>query len=406
VKRILFVDDEQNVLDGLRSMLRKQRKEWEMTFACGGEEALKELLASPFDVIVSDMRMPGIDGATLLKKVQQDYPHIVRIVLSGQTEQEVSRRMVHVAHQFMSKPCDGRDLQQVIERACSLQSLLEHPALRQTVGQIGQLPVKPAIYTKLIEVLENPNSSTGDAAAVIERDIATSAKMLQVVNSAFFGLPHRVADIKTAVSYLGMEMVKMLVLSVEMRQSQKNVPVIKGFSLDAIQANGLLTARVARRLLTDKIKAQDAFSGGMLKDTGLLVLMSKLPEMFSKIAEETRKSKRPIHEVELELLGVSHAEVGAYLLGLWGLPYSIVEAVAFHHTPQRSGSVGLDVVCGVHVAAALAEELTQPGAGGGGSGDGLMAGVRLDEEYLARLGLLEQLPAWRTIAASEMKSLG
>ena len=156
MKRILFVDDEPNVLEGLRGLLRKQRKLWEMNFVTGGELALAELVANPYDVIVSDMRMPGMDGATLLHKVQQDYPHMVRIVLSGQAEQEISRRMVHVAHQFLSKPCDGRELQQVIERACKLQALLEHPSLRQTVGQIGQLPTKPGLYTRLVAILEDP----------------------------------------------------------------------------------------------------------------------------------------------------------------------------------------------------------------------------------------------------------
>jgi HD-like signal output (HDOD) protein/CheY-like chemotaxis protein len=394
VKNILFVDDEPHVIDSLRSLLRKQRKEWQMGFVLGGEAALQELLAVEYDVIVSDMRMPGMDGATLLTKVQHDYPHVVRIVLSGQTEQEVSRRMVHVAHQFMSKPCDGRELQQTIERACSLQNLLEHPSLRQAVGKIGQLPVKPVTYTELVNLLANPNATIGDAARVIEGDVGTSSKILQVVNSAFFGLSRRIGDIKTAVSYLGLEMVKMLALSVEMRGSPGPASC-PGFSLDAIQEHGLLSARIARRLLTDKVKAQDAFSAAILQDAG--ILMARLPDVFRQIVATSKGTGRPLHEVEAEVLGVTHAEVGAYLLGIWGLPYSIVEAVAHHHTPTRAGLPTWDVLGAVHVASALAGEMAFPR-----SEAHVGAGMVLDNDYLATLGVLDNLPAWRTIARSEL----
>jgi HD-like signal output (HDOD) protein/CheY-like chemotaxis protein len=396
VKRLLFVDDDQNVLDGLRSLLRKQRKEWEMSFVTSGDAALSALATAPFDVIVSDMRMPVMDGAALLRRVQQDHPHVVRIVLSGQTELEASRQMVHVAHQFVSKPCDGQDLHLVIERACNLRKLLEHPALRQAVGEIGQLPVKPAVYSRLVEVLANPRSSMSDASRVIEKDIGTSTKVLQVVNSAFFGLPRRVSDIATAVSYIGLEMVKALTLSVEMKASQANIKAPPGFSVDALQEHGMLASRIARRLLPDKLKAQDAFSAAMLQDAGLLVLLSKLPGTFQKILVRAREGGIPLHEAELEILGVSHAEIGAYLLGIWGLPYSIVEGVAYHHAPAAAASQGLDVVCAVHVASALADEVSpadrdkHPGAG-----------IALDEAYLEAHGLTSQLPSWRAIAREE-----
>jgi HD-like signal output (HDOD) protein/CheY-like chemotaxis protein len=411
MKRILFVDDEPNVLEGLRGLLRKQRKQWEMAFVGGGEEALQELLAGPYDVIVSDMRMPGMDGATLLRRVEQEYPHMVRIVLSGQTEQEISRRMVHIAHQFLSKPCDGRELQQVIEHACQLQELLEQPALRQVIGQIGRLPAKPALYTHLVQVLENPNSSMADAAAVIEKDSATSARMLQLVNSAFFGVPQRVSDIKTAVSYLGLEMVKTLSLSVEMRHVQGPVAPCPGFSFDLAQEHSLMAARISRRLLPDRLHGQDAFSAALLKDTGMLVLMTRLFEPFRRVVEQARASGRPIAEVETELLGVSHAEIGAYLLAIWGLPYTIVEAVAHHHAPQRTNPTSFDTVCAVHVASALAEEQMAQAHGGyhrsnGDSHHHIGSGIGLDLGLIESLGLHDLLPTWRRIAADEASKTG
>jgi HD-like signal output (HDOD) protein len=397
MKRIMFVDDEPNLLDGFRTILRKQRKEWQMTFLTSGQAALAELRTAPYDVIVSDMRMPQMDGATLLRRVKEEHPEIVRIVLSGQTEHEVSRRLVHIAHQFLSKPCDGPELQKSIERACSLQTLLQQPALRRSVGQIEQLPIKPRLYDQLVQILEDPNSSIDSAVALIEKDIGTSSKILQVVNSAFFGLPQRVGDIKTAVSYLGLETVKMLALSVEMRHAHENLKPVAGFSLDAMQDHGLLSARIAKRLLTDRTRGQDAFSAAMLADAGVLVLMTGLRDVFEGIVANALGTRRPFWQCELEVLGVTHAEIGAYLLGIWGLPYSIVEAVAHHHAPARAGSTSLDVVTAVHVGAALADELlpSDPALH-------LGAGMVLDLEHLAKLGLLEQVPAWREMARQQL----
>jgi HD-like signal output (HDOD) protein/CheY-like chemotaxis protein len=402
VKRILFVDDERNVLEGLRGLLHKQRKVWEMSFASSGEEALAILASGgPFDVVVSDMRMPAMSGAELLSRVQREHPHAVRIVLSGQTEQDVARRIVHVAHQFLAKPCDGRQVQQTIERACNLQALLAQPALRQVVGQIGQLPVKPAIYTALVAMLENPSSSLADAARVIERDIGTTTKILQVVNSAFFGLPHRVSDITSAVTYLGLEMVKALVLSVEMRSSQKGTAPPVGFDLDRMQEHGLLSARVARRLLTDRTAGQDAFSAAMVQGAGVLVLCAGMPALFNEIVAQSRATGAALPVVERERLGVTHAEIGAYLMGIWGLPYSVVEAVAYLNDPQRAGSTSQDIVTAVHVGSALAAELLpfDPARH-------LGPGIVLDRVYLESLALLPKLDGWRALARAELEGSG
>jgi CheY-like chemotaxis protein len=295
MKGILFVDDEPGVLAGLSGLLRKQRNDWHMAFVPSGAEALRELATAPYDVIVSDMRMPQMDGAALLRQVQKQYPHVVRIVLSGQTEEEVSRRLVHVAHQFIAKPCEGRELRQTIERTCDLQLLLDRPALREAVGQLGQLPVKPSLFARLVDVLSEPRSSMSDAAAVIEQDVGASAKMLQLVNSAFFGLPQRVGDIRTAVSYLGLELVKTVALSVEMRAAQTSLTDCPGFSVDAMQDHSLLAARIARRLmLSERIRGQDAFSAAILADAGVLVLLSRQRQLFQEIVSEARRTERPL----------------------------------------------------------------------------------------------------------------
>lgn len=146
MKRVLFVDDEPNILEGLRTLLRRHRRQWEMTFAVGGPAALELLKTENFDVVVSDMRMPEVDGAALLAHVQRQQPRTVRIVLSGHTELEAALRAIPVAHQFLSKPCDAAELENVVERACALQSLVEDPKIRQAVGGIQQLPALPRVY--------------------------------------------------------------------------------------------------------------------------------------------------------------------------------------------------------------------------------------------------------------------
>jgi HD-like signal output (HDOD) protein/CheY-like chemotaxis protein len=400
VKRILFVDDERQVLDGLRSMLHTQRRVWDMTFACGGELALKELATGSFDVIVSDMRMPVVDGAKLLDMVMRDHPHTIRIVLTGQTEREVSRRLVHVAHQFLAKPCSSQDLRQVIERALNLQALLEEEGLRQAVGEIDQLPSKPSTYSRLVEILAKPTSSVSDAAAVLERDVATSAKALQLVNSAFFGLPRRVTSVAEAVSYLGLELIKAVVLAAEAQGSAGAIPRYEGFSLEHLNDRAMFGGRLARSMFTDAVKMQDCVAASFLQDVGLLVLSSKMRDRFQRVLNTAREQGQGLHAAELQELGVTHAEIGAYLLGIWGLPYPVVEAVAFHHSPDGSKTETFDVVSAVHVASALAEELGPPAPPGV-----IGSGAVLDEEHLRRVGVLDKLPAWRALARREAQRM-
>jgi HD-like signal output (HDOD) protein/CheY-like chemotaxis protein len=399
-KRILFVDDEPYALGGLEGLLRKQRKIWEMSFASSGEEALRILANSAdFDVVVSDMRMPAMSGGELLRFVQREHPSAVRIVLSGQTEQAVARRMVHVAHQFLAKPCDGRQLQETIERACNLQAFLGQPTLRQVAGQIGQLPVAPAVYAKLVETLENAQASLTDTAAIIETDMGTTTKILQLVNSSFFGSPRRVTDIRKALSYLGLDMLKALILAGEMKSSYEGTAPPPGFDLDLVQEHGLQSARLARRLLSDESAAQDAFSAATLQDVGSLVLCARMPSVFLEIVEEARKTGASLPVIEKRRLGVTHAEIGAYLLGIWGLPYSVVEAVAYHHEPQRARSTSLDVVSAVHISSALvSEQLAHPS-------DRHLTAVQLDEAYLAGLGLLPRLDGWRRLARADDRAV-
>lgn len=395
MKNILFVDDEQRILDGLRASLRRQRTRWNMVFAPGGEQALAELEKTDFDVIVTDMRMPKVDGAALLRHVQQHCPQMVRIVLSGFAEEEAILRTLPVAHQFLNKPCDATTLENVIERACNIQLLLEKPEIRAAVGNIESLPALPKHYNELNKVIADEHASLQDIAAIIERDIGMSAKLLQIVNSAFFGISRKLASICDTIGYLGLHVIKNLVLSVEIFRTFEDKELASEISLDSLHRHSLLVARIARRLMDDPEAGKDAFAAAILHDVGELVLAAFLPEVITASIEKAKQEELPLYVAEKKLHGFSHADVGAYLLGQWGLPYPLIEAVAFHHVPRTVNQSCFDILSAVHIADGLSYEVEVDIFG-----PSPLAGS-IDMDYMEQLGVADRLSEWRNIAEQQ-----
>jgi HD-like signal output (HDOD) protein len=389
LKRILFVDDEQNILEGLQDLLRKYRREMEMVFATSGKAALEELRSRPFDVVVSDMRMPEMDGATLLQKVKEEFPDIIRIVLSGHADRSAIFQALPFSHQFLAKPCDADTLRGVIERSCRLRAVLSDESLRKHIGNLDKLPSLPRVHNELVTAMSRPDVSPATIARIIEQDSSMSAKVLQLVNSACFGATRSIARIDQAVTYLGMDLVKNLALIVHVFSS------LAGRSCDMsvfenIQDHAIRTSRVASRLLKDPQKAQEAFTAALLHDVGRVILAFCIPDRYSAVVETARATARPLHEVETEILGVNHAAIGAYLLGLWGLPFGVVEAVAYHHDPAAAGEKTL----GVATAVSFADSLLELASGNPSS---------LDEAHLENLNVLKELPRWKEIALEEQQ---
>jgi putative nucleotidyltransferase with HDIG domain len=389
-RRILFVDDEPLVLEGLEDLLGRYRREWDMAFAAGGRAALQQMERTPFDVIVTDMRMPEMDGAALLRTVKAEHPETVRIVLSGYSEMQVAMRAVPVAHQFLNKPCDADVLEKVIERACGLHAILSDESVRRMVGGVKRLPRLPALYASLARTLADEQAGAGDVTRIIEEDVAVSAKVLQLANSAFFGIGRPISAVEQAVNYLGVRTIQQLVLAAELFDGT-GLPRRSGTSIEALRDHALLTAGIARRIVAGyRREADDASTAGLLHDVGKLVMAAELPEQLAAASNAARESGRPLYQAERELNGITHAEVGAYLLGAWGLPYPIIEAVANHHAPGRVHQPGFDALTAVHVANALAHECVSAGAG--------VRAATLDHGYIAALGLADQVPAWREFA--------
>ena len=282
MKRILFVDDDPLVFEGLQRMLAPQNGQWEMSFAPEGETALVLLAATPFDVVVSDLRMPKMDGAALLKTVRERWPGVVRIILSGKADMEDALRAAPVAHQCLLKPCDPAMLRSAIERATSLSELLSSKLLAGIVGSVQDLPVMPRAYIELRDALSNPNYSLKKIVRIVEQDVGISAKILQLVNSAFFGLPKDISSVHNAVCYLGAEMLQNLVLSAEVFHVFEKGKAIKEFSFEDLHMHSQLTAKIAGSLLPPSPTRDAATIAGLLHDVGKLILATRSPQHFAR----------------------------------------------------------------------------------------------------------------------------
>jgi HD-like signal output (HDOD) protein len=348
--RILFVDDEDKVLQAIRRSLFHV-EQWEVETALSGAEALELLGEEKFDVIVTDMRMPRMDGAQLLAQVQATHPDVVRIVLSGYAEEEAALRAVGVAHQFLAKPCLPEELAQTIKRTFELQRLLDSEHVQRLVGSIPSLPVVPAVFSKISDMLINPDVSLSAVARVVETDPALCAKLLQLVNSSFFANRYPTTEIQDAVVRLGLSTLKSLVLALTAMDQMRPHKRIKGFSPEIQAHHASLVARVTSSFYEGKQAKAHAFMAGMLHDIGKWVLASAAPELLEQALRKANEERVPFDVAERALYGATHAELGAYLLGIWGIPTVVVDAVAHHHSPANVSKTDspFPLACALHV---------------------------------------------------------
>ncbi|MGD8529941.1 MAG: response regulator [Syntrophobacterales bacterium] len=399
VKRIIFVDDEKEVLDSLKRMLRGQRKEWSCAFAISGQEALAALKGQErFDLIVTDMRMPGMGGAQLLEEVRKKHPHMVRIVLSGQSDQKAVMHSVKPAHQFLAKPIKRESLLAVIQRALALQEVLADESLVKLLSEAEALPGLPEVYHRLTTEIESDQSSLEAIGGIIEQDMGMTATILKVVNSAFFGLPRKIEKPAQAVSLLGLDVVKALVLSYQLFSSF-DLRRIKSFSFELLWRHSVTTAGMAKLFAQeegmDRAGADEAFFAGMLHDVGKLPLSAFAPERYNLIIKKVRETNRLLWEVENKEFGTSHAEAGAYLMGLWGMPEPVISAIAFHHRPSRMPEMSVSPLTAVHAANILEHEIIVYNP--------KYARPKWDMDYLDRLGLSGRIPAWTELCRADLE---
>jgi HD-like signal output (HDOD) protein/ActR/RegA family two-component response regulator len=333
--RVLFVDDEVRVLEALERVLFDLEADWQTTFASSAELAFAELSKQPYDVVVSDLRMSGVDGVALLTRVRELYPRTVRIVLSGHSDEELAFKMVCVAHQFLAKPCAAETLHRIIARTEQLTGVLGDRKLQSIVGHVGALPASASLLQELTRVLDREDTTAAAVAEVIKQDPGMTSKLLQIAGSAFFNTSASVADVETAIMRLGFRTLRHLASGSCAFEAAARGSNALATSVEALQRRSLSIARAAASMAKLPEDASVAYMAGLLCDVGQLVLVGTAPERLYVTQAEALQAGIPAHAAEHATFGATHAELGAYLLGLWGLPFQIVEAVANHHAPER-----------------------------------------------------------------------
>lgn len=390
-KRILFVDDDPLLLTVYSAMLDGDTDRWQCLTATNGQEALKTLGQSRFDVVVSDMRMPGMDGIELMTEVSRRHAHTSRIIISGLDDQEEIARGLESTHQFLTKPIRLGELVGTLERIGELDAYLQDDKLKALVGQVESLPSFPTAYLQIMREINSDEPSVENIADIVIKDPALTAKMLQVANSAAFGLGQKVSNPFDAVQFLGLATVRSIALSAHVFSSFEEIRV-QGFSPQQIWDDALGSAQITRIIMqaeqAEETAIQDACTAALLRNAGQLIFAASFPAEFQEAIARANRLNIPLQTAEQEVLGATHSGVAAYLLGLWGLATPMVEAVAFHLEPSRSPVRAFSPLTAVHVAHGLA-------AGRDGK-KGAGRPAEIDLNYLTAIGLEQRLDYWRS----------
>lgn len=384
---VLFVDDEAPVLEKLRTRLRPMQDRWDMRFAAEADEALATMKSAAVDVIATDILGGTNNGVQLLNSVRAKHPSVIRFLLLPPGAEQNAVGAMPVAHQILNKNCDTAVLERAIERISGLQARRRHPIVAKILSTVDSLPSLPQLYWDLVRAMDDPRSGTADVAAIIERDMAMTARLLQLANASIFGAGRAVRSVKDAVERVGMDPIRSAVLSLHFFRSMQGHEFPAGFSIDQLQAESWEAARLANEMVKDLEMRKCAVSASVLKNIGRLILATNAPDEFMRVANEAKSSGRALYSVEQTLLGCDHAEIGAQLLALWGLPVSLVEAVAYHHRPSISGERTFGAIGAAHVASAMiAERLTD---------NQQQKDAEYDAQYLRTVGMDEIVDRWR-----------
>lgn len=384
-KRLLFVDDELRVREQLQRMLRPFAGDWDVAFAVSGADALAQLEHSISDVVVTDLGMPGMSGPELLREIHARFPKVVRFVLAAPSEQPLVMSCAAFTHQFLTRPCEPAELREAVNRACDMEASIRRENTGRLVARMDQLPSLPDIYLRLVDKMHDPECGIEDVAELVARDLSLTARVLKLVNSAFFGLRQHVSSINEAVNYLGLDTLKALVLSIN-AFAHFEKKTLGGLALDTLWSHSLLTAGCAKLIAElesgNARLVDEAFAAGMLHDIGKLVLAANFSAEYSAAMAAAATTPGGALAAEEAAFGANHADVGGNLFGLWGLPAALVDAVLWHHDPLGCSDESFGPLACVHAANVWMHDGAEAGGG------------RLNREYYKKLGLAARVPEW------------
>lgn len=350
--KILFVDDEPNILSGIRRMLRNQLNRWDLEYCNSGPEAISLVKSEVVDFVISDMRMPGMDGAQLLHHVKDLSPNTVRIVLSGQSDKDQILECVKVAHQYFSKPCVSEDLVEVISRVGALRNKVISNDVRELAANVAFAPSRSNVIGQLKTELakEEPNSNV--VRELVAQDIGLSVKLIQIVSSSFFGERKVVYEPARAASLLGSSLLQKLIDETSIvDESNPLGKQIEDLSLESIAIANSAKA-IAQKKVNDIEVFQQVYLSGLLTNVGKMILMQNAPEKYADVMTLITEENAKPSEAEIAVFGHTHLEVGGYMLGIWGLPVNVIEGVFYSQDQEFISTKEFHPALAVNLAAA------------------------------------------------------
>lgn len=331
---ILFVDDDQSILNSMERLLFDVEEDWDFQFAASGKEALELFYETPFDVVVSDMRMPEMNGAELLREIKDKYPKTIRFILSGYSDMKLILETVQTAEQFLAKPIEPDVLISTIKGAIMSNSIIANEELIEKVSRFEVLPAVPKIYSRLCGIMESPDVTIDEISEVIETDVIVTAKILKLVNSAFFGLRRTIEKVSDAITYLGFDVVKALVLSTELFNGEefeaRNKRIIEKINLESFERAKVASEFVVLTGGNDK-KKKETYLIGLLCDVGKIVFVENEYDKYEDVMAKSKKEGITCCEAEKDIFGISHCELSAYLLSKWGFSSAVISNILLHH---------------------------------------------------------------------------
>jgi putative nucleotidyltransferase with HDIG domain len=384
--RILFVDDEPLMREFYSVVGNLLGSDYEIFTAGSGREGLELLEHTPMDIVVSDLAMPQMSGADFMTQVMHGHPESMRIVISGHADQLTVAQCLMFGHRYFHKPFDLKNLTNVLRRICQLKQLVSNEKIKRIISGLGALPTPPELYLRLTQALNSEDSSIEDIAEIVKEDPGLTVKLLQIVNSAAFGVSRKITTVPESVQIIGFQILRAIMLTVQAFKFYEG-NALRSLSLTQLWNHSLRTAIAAERLARfENLPAQsceEAFVAGLLHDIGKLILAANADEEYETVFQKSRAENLPLDMVEKDSFGATHAEIGAYLLGLWGIPESIINTVELHHSPNKDSSNRFSPVTALHLAQCLDPTENRLS--------------RIDHEYLQRLGVDDRVTLWQDL---------
>jgi putative nucleotidyltransferase with HDIG domain len=379
----------------LQECILDMNQEWQGVFAGSADDAWRILEQGRFDAVVTEGKLPDSDGLEFLNRVHARDAKVRRLIVIDLADRATALKCSGASHHCVPAPWDTTSLSDALQRTFDLRILLSNERVRQLVGKMSRVPSPPDLYFNIAKALRSQNAELDEIAKLILQDLAITAKLLQLANSAALGLRSRVTTVHQAMQYLGLEMTRSLVLLAH-TFSYFDKAKGGGFTLEKLWTHSMRVASLAQQIAEHEGTelGDEAFLAGLLHDLGKLLLAVNLPDDYSQMQKAAREKGTATWQEEIEKFGATHSEIGAELLATWNFPLSVVEAVALHHHPAQLVTQGFSPLTAVHAANALVHEIYDK------------VEAPLEMAYLTDLGLEEHVDAWRELAQSRMASAG